>query len=168
MNNEQFQEMIHQYEKLVFSICFQLVRDYQEAQNLAQETFLSAYTHIDSCKVGDYKPWLARIASNKAKDYLKSAYSRRVQLNDENHEEADVVSSAPRPEELVMENEGLEEIKGKIYSLKEPYLKVSTLYFLEERSFEEISETLKRPKKTVQTQVLRARGLLQKMLVKGD
>lgn len=50
MTNESFSEFVGQYEKLVFTVCFQMVRDYQEAQNLAQETFLAAYRSIDRCQ----------------------------------------------------------------------------------------------------------------------
>ena len=78
MNNREFENLVRKYEKLVFTVCYQLVQDYGEAQNLTQETFLSAYRHIDRCQEGEYKPWLIRIASNKAKDFLKSAYHRRV------------------------------------------------------------------------------------------
>lgn len=168
MKETEFQMIIKQYEKLVFSICYQLVRDYQEAQNLAQETFLSAFTHIDDCTTENYKAWLARIASNKAKDYLKSAYARRVQLHEETEQEANVVSIEFAPEKILLEGEGYENLKQKIHSLKEPYLKVSILYFLEEKSMEEISKILNRPKKTVQTQISRAKGLLQKIIGKGD
>ncbi len=44
MTTEQWQKSIEQYEKLIFTICYQMVHDYHEAQNLTQETFLSAYT----------------------------------------------------------------------------------------------------------------------------
>ena len=51
MTKEQFRKMVVvQYEKLVFFICYQFVKDYGEAQNLTQETFLSAYLHLDSCR----------------------------------------------------------------------------------------------------------------------
>lgn len=83
MNNREFEALVRQYEKLVFTVCYQLVKDYGEAQNLTQETFLSAYQHIDDCLNGNYKPWLIRIASNKAKDFLKSAYHRKVDAVDE-------------------------------------------------------------------------------------
>lgn len=43
-----------------------------------QETFLAAWRAIDRCPPGYEKQWLARIASNKAKDYLRSAWVRRV------------------------------------------------------------------------------------------
>ena len=86
MTNEQFGTVVEQYQKLVYTICYQMVRDHFEAQNLCQETFLSAYTHIDRCREEDMKPWLCRIAANKAKDHLKSAYVRRVQLAREDQE----------------------------------------------------------------------------------
>ena len=48
MTQREFSQFVTQYEKLVFTICYQFVKDYHEAQNLSQETFLSAYRHIDS------------------------------------------------------------------------------------------------------------------------
>lgn len=167
MTAEQFKVIVNQYEKLVFTICYQFVRDYHEAQNLAQEAFLSAYTHIDSCDPNTIKPWLARIATNKAKDYLKSAYSRRVQLNTEAEESDQIISLSLKPDDIFLEKERIEEIKEEIYALKEPYHKVSVLYFLEEKTTEEIALILKRPRKTVQTQLLRAKGMLQKSLKEG-
>ena len=164
MTEEKFKKVVEQYEKLVFTICLQMVRDYQEAQNLTQETFLSAYYHIDGCTGDSYKPWLARIATNKAKDYLKSAYVRKVELAREEDKQADVISLEPLPDDLVLEREGIENIRRLIYQLKEPYLQVSILYFLEERSVEEIAQILNRPKKTVHTQIARAKNLLRKSI----
>ena len=40
MKTDEFEKVVRQYEKLVFTVCYQLVRDYHEAQNLTQETFL--------------------------------------------------------------------------------------------------------------------------------
>ena len=50
MTNEKFNELVEENERLVFTICYQLVRDYHEAQNLAQDTFVSAFAHIDNVK----------------------------------------------------------------------------------------------------------------------
>ena len=172
MTNEQFGRVVEEYQKLVYTICYQMVRDHHEAQNLAQETFLSAYTHIDRCREEDMKPWLCRIASNKAKDYLKSAYVRRVQLarEDEDGQEAEFRSIQDpdgSPGDQLETSEGAEAIREMIRSLHEPYLKVSVLYFLEEKSVEEIALALGRPRKTVQTQLYRAMLALQKMIKEG-
>ena len=162
MTSENYKVIVQKYEKLIFNICFQLVRDYQEAQNLTQETFISAYTNINKCDADTIKPWLARIATNKAKDYLKSAYIRKVQLSDQY--DSNLLSLEKPPDELYIESEKEKAIKDKISLLKEPYLKVSVMYFLEEKNVDEIAEFLERPKKTVQTQILRAKVLLQNIL----
>ncbi len=166
MNEQRFQAVVDQYAAYVFTICYQMVCDYHEAQNLAQDTFLSAYTHLDQCPEAALKPWLARIAANKARDYLKSAYRRRVLV--EGEPSAVRAAGGPTPETLALTREGVWEIRGLIAGLREPYRLVATLYFLEERSTAEIAELTGRPPKTVQTQLRRARGILQKRVRKGE
>ena len=163
MNNQEFEAIVRQYEKLVFTVCYQLVHDYGEAQNLTQETFLSAYRHVDSCQKGEYKPWLIRIASNKAKDFLKSAYHRKVDTVEE--WEALPMQPEGSAEQETMTREGARLVMEAVLELEEPYHKVAKLYFLDERSIDEIAQILGRPRKTVETQVYRARQKLQKMLM---
>lgn len=168
MTNEEFSRVVEQYERLVYTICYQMVRDHYEAQNLAQETFLSAYTHMDRCREEEMKPWLARIATNKAKDYLKSAYFRRVSPDQETLETRE--SALPlesSPDEIYLASEGEKAIKDKIYSLQEPYLNVSILYFIQEKNVDEIALALGRPRKTVQTQIYRAKNLLRQEIEEG-
>ena len=114
MNDQEFTNLVRQYSKLIFTVCQRFVKDYQEAENLTQDTFLTAYRAIDSFVGNNYKPWLVRIAANKCKDYLKSAYVRKVQLT---REDEDVPESAPgsslspplesSPEEQLMAADGL-------------------------------------------------------------
>ena len=80
MTKDQFSELVRQYERLVYTVCFQLVRDGPAAEDLTQETFLAAYLHRDAMPKGYERQWLARIAANKAKDYLQSAWNRRAVL----------------------------------------------------------------------------------------
>ena len=53
MNTERFEMMMVQYQRLVYSVCYQMVCDEQLAQDLAQDTFLSAWLHLDSCREGN-------------------------------------------------------------------------------------------------------------------
>lgn len=80
MTKEHFSDLVVRYERLVYTICFQLVRDPAAAEDLTQETFLSAYLHRDAIPPGYERQWLGRIAANKAKDHLQSAWSRRTVL----------------------------------------------------------------------------------------
>ncbi len=162
MTTEQWQKSIEQYEKLIFTICYQMVHDYHEAQNLTQETFLSAYTHKESCQMETVKPWLARIATNKAKDYLKSAYFRKERMEISEGE----TDPSPLPEVIYLQKEGIEKIKKHILNLQEPYNMVSCMYFLEGKSIGEISQILERPIKTVQTQLYRSKKILREKMKK--
>lgn len=80
MTNEAFSQLVAQYERLVYTICFQLARDAAIAEDLTQETFLSAFIHRETMPSGYERQWLARIATNKAKDHLQSAYNRHTVL----------------------------------------------------------------------------------------
>lgn len=170
MTPEQFCDVVTQYEKLVYSICYQFTHDHYTAEDLAQEAFVSAYRHIDDCPEEAFRPWLARIATNKAKDYLKSAYNRRVQTpGEEGLPEGKTVLFAAdeRPEDITIGNEEMEMLRGEILSLKEPYHMVAVSYFLEERTVEEIAKQLDRPTKTVHTQLYRAKNILKEKLKGG-
>ena len=52
ITNESFSRLVQQYEPLVYTICFQLVRDAAAAEDLTQDTFLSAYIHRSSMPPG--------------------------------------------------------------------------------------------------------------------
>lgn len=80
MTTLEFSAMVQKYQSLVYTVCHQLVPDAGDAQDLTQETFLAAWRAIDRCPSGFEKQWLARIAANKAKDYLRSAWVRRVNI----------------------------------------------------------------------------------------
>ena len=85
LTNASFSQLVVQYERLVYTVCFQLVRDAAAAEDLTQETFLSAYLHRDAIPPGYERQWLCRVATNKAKDYLQSAYQRHTLLPGEDN-----------------------------------------------------------------------------------
>lgn len=171
MTDAQFGEIVTQYEKLVYTICYQFTHNHYTAEDLAQDTFLSAYTHIDSCPLESMKPWLARIATNKAKDYLKSAYNRRVSAVDDESMPKDkgvLFGKDTLPEDVAISREEVSQIEQEIRALKEPYHQVAVRFFLEEKSVEEISKQLGRPSKTIHTQLYRAKRMLQQKLKGGE
>lgn len=167
MTTLQFSKIVKQYQALVYTVCYQLLQDHQLAEDVTQETFLAAYTHMDSCPPERYKPWLIRIASNKATDHLRSAWHRKVTApGDEGLTllPREGPSTAPSPEELTLSESEAEAIREMVQNLKEPYLSVSQLHFLEEKNVDEIALLLRRPKKTVSTQLYRAKLLLQQAI----
>lgn len=166
MKERQFCDMIHQYEKLIYTICYQFTQEHHIAEDLTQETFLSAYTHKESCPAENPKAWFARIATNKAKDHLKSAYNRRVNTEGEGlpEDKGALFMQEDRPEDIFQSHALWQSVSAEITSLKAPYSEVADLYFLKERSVEEIAQRLGRPKRTIQTQLYRAKLQLRARL----
>lgn len=164
MTKGQFTELVLQYERLVYTVCYQLVRDAAAAEDLVQGTFLSAYLHREGMPEGYERQWLSRIATNKAKDHLQSAWNRRTVLPGE---EELARGLAPPAEEAVLRRSGEAEIFKAIQDLKEPYRQVCRLCLLEEQSPEEAAASLGRPVKTVYTQLSRGKKLLREALERG-
>lgn len=161
MTKDAFSLLVEQYERLVYTVCHQLVRDAATAEDLTQDTFLSAYIHRETMPEGYERQWLARIATNKAKDYLQSAYHRHTVLPGQ---EAMPPGQSPPAEELALRRSGAAEIREMIETLKEPYAPVCRLCLLEERSPEEAALALGRPVKTIHTQLSRGKRLLREEL----
>ena len=161
MTNEQFSGLVLQYERLVYTICFQLVRDASAAEDLTQDTFLSAYIHREGIPQGYERQWLGRIAANKAKDHLQSAWNRRTVLPGDQELARGL---APPAEEVALRKSGAAEVREAIGNLKEPYRQVCRLCLLEEQSPEEAALALGRPVKTVYTQLTRGKRLLREAL----
>ena len=162
---ESFSRLVEQYEWLVYTICFQLVRSAAAAEDLTQETFLSAYLHRNTMPAGYERQWLGRIAANKAKDYLQSAWNRRTVLPGD---EAMPPGLSPPTEEVAIAQSEAADIAALIDQLREPYRPVCRLCLLEERSPEEAALALGRPVKTIHTQLSRGKRLLREQLERRE
>ncbi len=155
---------MQQYQGLVYTVCHQLVPDAEEARDLAQETFLSAWRAIDRCPAGYEKQWLARIAANKARDYLRSGWARRM---DTPGDEVLALNGGPpgaEPEAQVLDAAGEQALRGLILALREPYRTPCRLCFLEQRTVKEAALLCGRPEKTVSAQLSRAKRMLREQL----
>lgn len=156
---EQFVKYIKQYERLIFTICFSFTKNYFDAENLAQETFLSAYKNIDKFAGDNLKAWLTTIAANKCRDYLKSPGRNVDNLTEEDYEYLE--DSRGSPEEIVMEIDSDERVRSLCIKLKEPYKTVAINYFCNNLKLSDIARETKQSLKTLQTQLYRAKKLLK-------
>ena len=161
---EEFTALVQRYQGLVYTICHQLVPDPEEAQDLAQETFLAAWRAADRCPAGYERQWLARIAANKARDHLRSAWARRMTTPGD---EILGLNSAPPehdPEEQTLCNLGEQRLREMVLALREPYLTPCRLCLLEQYAPAEAAALCGRPEKTLRSQLTRAKRMLRAQL----
>jgi RNA polymerase sigma factor, sigma-70 family len=157
--------LVDNYQNLIYSICYKIVRDYFDAEDLAQETFLSAYKHLSTFDRQYEKAWLSRIATNKCLDFIKKADRKSIPTEDEYF--TDQTDNELSPEENVLELEVKKQLSERCNKLKTPYKEIALDYFYKEMTANEIAVTTGKNLKTVQTQIYRARALLQKSYRKG-
>ena len=158
---QQLSKWIEQYENLIFSICYKLTNNYFDAEDLTQETFLSAYQHISTFDGNNERAWITKIATNKCLDYLKCAKRRSFPTDDTYFKT--LKSSLPTPLENVLETDIKARLLSVCQSLKEPYRQIATDYFYKEMTASEIAALYGKNLKTIQTQIYRAKGMMKKL-----
>lgn len=154
------------YQNLVFSICLKITRDYFASEDLTQETFLSAYKHLQGFDGQNEKAWICRIATNKCIDYQRQSARNVFPTVEDFFREQQ--SKQGLPEAEYMKENLFEELNQACDSLKEPYRGVAKMHFVEEKSAAEIAEITGGNLKTIQTHIYRARAMLRKIYGKGD
>ena len=151
LTNEEFTGLMQQYQRLVYTVCLQFVHDPHTAEDLTQDTFLSAFSAIDRCEPQYYKQWLVRVAANKCKDHLKSGWRRATVA-------LDAAEAVPAP----AEEEG--SLLSAVNLLPPKYRTVIYLYYYEGYAAREIAQLLGEKPATVSTQLNRGRQQLRTLL----
>ena len=162
-------ELIDSYQNLVFSICYKMTADYFAAEDLAQDTFLSAYEHLKNFDGTNPKAWICRIATNKCLDYMSASGRRSIPTEDvylDNDMRAAPTSDTP--ENVYMDKEIKEMLLMYCQRLKPPYNEVAKAYYYDEMDVKEIAASRGQKIKTIQTQIYRARSMLRKIYRKEN
>ena len=168
LTNGEFTELMQQYQRLIYTVCLQFVHDPHTAEDLTQDTFLSAFSAIDRCEPQYYKAWLVRVAANKCKDHLKSSWVRRVEAPGDDalpEPRGAPLGDAQDPIEQLTERAGAAEVETMVRTLREPYGRAAAMYLLDGLPVAAIAQKLGRPAPTVQNQLFRAKAILRKQIM---
>ena len=139
----------------IFSLAMTLLGDYKDAEEIAQDVFLSVWHNS-----GTYDPlrarfstWIAHIAHNRAVDELRKRRWRAADLRLEDQE----IESPDTPESGI----DYETVRSALYDLPEEYRRVVYLGFFRGYTHAEIAKMLDRPLGTVKTRMRTALRLLR-------
>lgn len=146
------------YQNLVFSLRLRMLGHREDAEDVAQESFLRVFRALDRWDPDrPMKPWLLTIVANRC----RTALEKRSKLPSQNELAVDLESerrehSKHRQQEVDI----AEELQVALEELREEYRMCFVLFYQQELSYEEIGEILDRPQGTVKTWLHRARGQL--------
>lgn len=164
-SNENLIRLMHKYQNLIFSICLKMVGDYFTAEDLAQETFLSAYRHMHEFDGTAEKAWLCRIASNLCIDYLRGSERRSLPTAPEELPESGSGEES-EPLKLCMNQELMTRFARSCWELPSPYREAAIGHYLEGKTARKLAEQRGISLKTCQTHIYRAREMLKKTMRK--
>lgn len=159
IQREQFENYINQYGRLIITICLSFTKNYFDAEDLAQQTFLSAYKNIEKFHGENFKAWLTTIAANKCKDYIKSPVRKVGTLSKEDYE--CLKDPQNSPEDITMNKYTENDIYNLCNRLKEPYRTVAVNYFFRNIKLSDMARDTGENLKTLRTRLYRAKKLLK-------
>ena len=166
-----YEELIDAYLKKVFNLAFRIIGNYDDAADLAQETFVRIFKAISKFKEeSSFSTWIYRITTNVCLDEIRKRKNKKILSLDEDIHMDDgdmkrqVESDEIGPEQNAEREEVRRIVNDAINMLPEDQRVVITLRDIDGMSYEEISETLKCPGGTVKSRINRARVALKNIL----
>lgn len=159
--------IMNQYGSDLVKLAYSYVKDFQIAEDLVQEAFVSYYNHLDNFR-GEASPKtiLYRITINKCKDYFKSWHYRKVRISDLFGRLKE--DKTQTPEYVILVKERKRTIADMVLNLPLKYREVVYLYYYEELGLKDISNTLDVNLSTVKTRLSKGKELLRVHFEEGS
>ncbi|MGY5353899.1 RNA polymerase sigma factor [Wenyingzhuangia sp. IMCC45467] len=136
-----------------------------DAEDITIITFSKAFDKIDLYN-DDYgfRTWLFSIAKNLLIDELRKQKNITISIQDENREVYGLSDANPSPEDKIIIEQNLAELKRNIKKLKIKYQKVINLRYFQDMTYIEIANHLNEPINNVKVKLLRAKKLLAEII----
>ncbi len=159
-NTEAFAELVERYQRLIYSVAFNYLKDTGRAEDAVQETFTKAYINLRSYNP-DFKfsTWVTKIAYHTCIDILRKQ-RELTPLEDA----LEVADKGITPEETVLFRDSKRKLEQLINHLEPKYRQPLMLYHLSGLKYEEIAKVLKIPISLVKNRIFRARKMLKEAL----
>ncbi|AIG24633.1 RNA polymerase sigma factor SigW [Brevibacillus laterosporus] len=170
-DREAFAELVEMYKDKIFQLAFRMVGNRQEAEDIAQETFLRVYANLHSYDENyRFSTWIYRIATNLCIDRGRK---KKPQFSLDEEQGGDLegldwysrlASDEKTPEEKVVVQELQETVQAALTKLNPKYRSIMVLRYIEDLSLQEISDALQLPITTIKTRIHRGREALRNKL----
>jgi len=160
---EAFGELVRRYQTSVFNVCYRMMGNRQEAEDMSQEAFIRAYSRLATYDAErPFGPWIRRVAANFCLNRLASKAPINLPLMEE-HEPV----HTPHERNLEQTTETADRaraIRQAMANLPPHYLAVIELRHFQELSYNEISHAMGISLPQVKSYLFRARKLLGEAL----
>ena len=171
-DEDAFAEIVNRYRSAITNYLFRFLNDYEEAVDLAQETFVRVYFAVERYHT-DYafSTYIYRIATNLAISELRKRKRRKLvsltglfQFTNDEEKDFQPPDEKPLQDANLLEDERSRTIARAIEALPEKYRAPIVLRDIEGKSYDEVAQILGLGLGTTKSRINRARGLLKEKL----
>ncbi len=158
-----FTELLDRYERSVYNFIRRQVRSTQDAQDLAQETFIKVFRFLHSYRTEKkFITWVFTIATNTLHDWWRK--ERRAPLLFDEPGDVEEATETNNAESAYTTIEASVDLARALESIRPEYAQILLLYYRHGFSYEDIASALHLPLNTVKTHLARAKQALRKHL----
>lgn len=159
-----FEQLIAEYQQRVYSTVLNMVKNPSRAEDIAQEVFVRAFKTLSGFRQeSNFYTWLYRIIRYTIVDeYRRSYHTQKETSLDEAYNVSDNFAD---PGTVIYEKEVKNKLREAIFLLPLDFRMVIVLCDLENMSYEDASEVIKKPIGTVRSRLHRGRGMLKDILI---
>ena len=164
---EAYGELIQLYQSSVLNVCYRVLGNRHDAEDLTQEAFIRAYKHLASYdQERPFGPWMRTLAANLCYNKLKRVEVIQVALEDER----DIESKGPttNPENALEVSQEHHALYQAIWELPHSQRIALELRHFQGLSYQEMTEVMKLPLNTVRSHLYRGRQKLAELLEAAD
>ena len=157
-----FTELMRVNYAFVYAIVIGIVNNSNDAEEVVQDTFLNAYRGMEQYEDREkFKNWLAEIARNSARDWLRKQRINTVSIDEVSE---DTLPTPDSPDEQLIRDEQRELIRRAIGTLAQKDREIARAYYLEGASYDELIRTHGLSYKAISFRLSRAKQKLAKRL----
>jgi RNA polymerase sigma-70 factor (ECF subfamily) len=163
-----FNELVIEFQSLVYNLCLRMLGQQQAAEDAAQEAFINAWRSIGSFRGDSFRSWLLRIAANLCRDELRRRGRRPSSSLDTALEAGmpDPPDDDPLPEESALNAELRSSLDAALAQLPEEQRTAIILCDIEGLDYAEIAVAMNTSLGTVKSRIARARMRMREVMLR--
>lgn len=180
-DREAFRELVEKYQRKVYSICYGMLKNPDDALDVSQDAFIKVFRYLAKFnKQSSFYTWLYRITVNACIDHIrKNSKKKSVEYDDRISRDGAVAGDEHimpsklglNPDKVYGRKELRDKMQDALETLSEKHRTILILREVEQLSYEEIAEVLNVSKGTVMSRLFHARRYFQEAIaeyLQGD
>jgi RNA polymerase sigma-70 factor (ECF subfamily) len=161
-DQELYAVIIDRYQKKLIRYAYNLIKNEDKAVDIVQESFIKAFINLNDFNIEKkFSSWIYRIVHNQAINLAKKYQKETPLLENWDFKSDDNIESD------FEEKETIERVERCLKEIPLLYSEPLSLYYIDEKSYEEISDILRIPMGTVATRINRAKKIMKNICQKN-